>query len=166
MGLSWFDLVILVLIIFSLIRGYMSGLVKQLASLVGLIVCAVFAGQVASFISPYLINITSSSGYIIKPLSYVVAFVIIMLFFLFLGKLIESFLKAIKINTLNKLAGSVFSVAKWLIIASILLNIVIGLDKDAKLISQDIRENSYSYTYVKAITPYFIPFLGFDTDGE
>ena len=166
MNLSWFDLIILIIIIVSLIKGYISGLVKQMASLAGIVVCAIFSGQVAAFLSPYIIEISDAPGYMVKPLSYVLAFIVIMVVFVFLGKLIEGVLKTIKINILNKFAGSVFSVGKWLIIASILLNVTVELDKNKKLIGENVRQNSYSYAYIKEIAPYFIPFLGFDDDSK
>jgi len=137
----------------------------QLASLVGLIVCAIFAGKIAQILSPYIISLTGASDYAIKALSYLSAFILIMIVFLIIGKLLDSFFKAVKINLLNRLAGSVFSAAKWLIIISILLNLIVSVDKNEHLIKADIRENSLTYPYVKAITPRFIPFLVFDFDN-
>lgn len=166
MQLTWFDIIISVIVILSLLKGYMSGLVMQIASLAGLLCCAFFAGKIAALISPYLISITDVSDYLIKPLSYLFAFILIMIVFLLIGKFIEGFMKVIRINTLNKLIGSVFSVAKWLILTSILLNILVGLDPNQRIIKSEIKEKSHSYHYIKNIAPYFIPFLSFDSQQE
>jgi len=164
--MTWFDLVVFAIIIFAVVRGFISGLIMQLASLAGLIVCAFFAGQIAALISPYIIELTKSSGYLIKPISYLCAFILIMIAFLLLGKLLEGVMKTVKINFVNRLAGGAFSVVKWLIVVSILLNLIVGIDKNEKIIKAEVKEKSYTYKPVKAITPYFIPFLGFEPDKE
>lgn len=138
----------------------------QLASLAGIVACAIFAGQVATIISPYIISLTNASPHILKPLSYVSAFILIMVGFIFLGRMIQGILETIKLKSLNKLAGGVFSSAKWLIVISILLNIIVEIDKSNKIIKDDVRQNSHSYPYIKKLTPYFIPFLEFDSHSE
>lgn len=160
--MNWFDLVILCIVVLASIKGYISGLVKQLASLAGLIVGGIFAGYVAGFISPYILELTGVSDHIIKPLSYFFAFLGILIAFWFLGTVIQSILEFAKINTLNRLAGSLFSVLKWLILISVLLNIIVELDAKDRIIKKNIQESSFTYSYVKAITPYFIPFLDFE----
>ncbi|GAB6011899.1 CvpA family protein [Viscerimonas tarda] len=152
---EWFDIVILTIVVLSAIRGYISGLIMQLASLIGLVCCAFFAGQVAGIINPYI----NSSVYALRPLSYFLAFVIIMIAFFIIGKALESFLKALKINTLNRLSGAIFATVKWLFLASILLNLLVEFDQRQQLIKSNVRENSHSYPYVKAIAPAVIPFL-------
>ena len=159
---NWFDIVILVILIFSFIHGYISGLVMQLASLIGLLCCAFFAGKVAETVSPYIISFTNAPDYAILPLSYLLAFVIIMIIFLVIGKTIEGFIRAIKLNILNRLSGSVFSVFKWLFLTSIVLNLIVGADQQQQVIKSDVKESSHTYPYIEDIAPYFIPFLDFD----
>ncbi|MFR9166060.1 MAG: CvpA family protein [Dysgonomonas sp.] len=164
--MTWFDIIIIILVIASFIRGCISGLVKQLASLAGIIIGAVFAGQVAKFLSPHILQITDLPDYVVNPLSYLVAFVLILIGFLFLGRMVHSLVEALKMGSLNRLAGAVFSVAKWLIVASILLNVIVEFDQKEKIITKQIKEESQTYPYVEAITPYFIPFLKFDKPHE
>jgi len=166
MNLYWFDILILIVIIFALIKGYLSGLIMQLAYLVGLVACSFFAGKVAGFVSPYLIQLTDAAPYILNPLSYIVAFLIIMIGFIFVGKMIQGFLSAVKLNFLNKLAGAAFCVLTWLFVISILVNLIAEFDKKERIIKTDIRQNSYAYRPVQKIAPYFIPFLEFDMNSK
>lgn len=165
--MSWFDIVIYVIVIVVAIKGYISGFVKQLASLAGIIAGAIFAGTIAGFIAPYIHDSThSSNNYIVEASSYFIAFLIIVMVFLLLGRVVQGVLEAVKLNFINRLAGVVFSVGKWLIVLSILLNVIVELDQKQRIIKPEIRENSKTYPYIKAITPYFIPFLDFDFQNQ
>lgn len=160
--MSWFDVVIYIIVIVAAVKGYTSGFVKQLASLAGIILGAIFAGKIAGIISPYIGGVTQANNYIVEALSYFIAFLIIVIAFLFLGRVAQGVLQAVKLNFINRLAGVVLAVGKWLLVLSILLNVIVELDRKKRIIKPDVRENSKTYPYIKAITPYFIPFLDFD----
>lgn len=160
--MNWFDLIIIILIIASLIKGYISGFVMQLASLCGIILGAIFAGKLSEAITPKLIDIADGTPHIMGPISYIIAFVIILIVMLLLGKAIQSVIKAMELNFFNRIAGAIFCSAKWLILFSILLNLITEMDQNKLLIKKDVRENTYTYAYVKKIAPLAIPYLRFD----
>ncbi|MDR2956214.1 MAG: CvpA family protein [Prevotella sp.] len=160
--MNWFDLVVVILIVLTLVKGFFSGLIMQVATLAGIILGAIFAGKVAEYITPELLNITNASPQIIGPLSYALAFVVILIVLSFAGKLLESFADALKMDTLNKIGGSLFCAAKWVVIFSILLNLLVGYDQDKKIIKEDIRENSHTYPLVMEVAQTVIPYLRFD----
>jgi len=164
--MNWFDLIVVILVLITLVKGFFSGLVMQIASLAGLILGAIFAGQLSSIIAPKLIELTNASPHIMGPLSYIVAFIIIIVALLFAGKLLQSFVDAIKMNTLNRLAGALFCCAKWMIVFSILLNLLVEFDQDKTLIKEEIRENAHTYPIVMDIAKTVIPYLRFDWAQE
>ena len=160
--LNWFDIVVILLILITLIKGFFSGLIMQVATLAGIILGAIFAGKLSEFIAPELIKLTDASPHIIGPLSYIVAFMAIIVALFFTGKMIESFMNALAMNTLNKLAGAVFCAAKWIILLSILLNLIVEFDQDKKIIKEDARNNSYTYPLISEVAKTVIPYLRFD----
>lgn len=160
--MNWFDLIVTILVLITLVKGFFSGLVMQIASLAGLILGAVFAGQLSAILAPKLISLTNASPHIIGPLSYIVAFIVIIAALFFAGKLLESFVDAIKMNALNRLAGALFCCAKWLIAFSILLNLIIEFDQGKQIIKEDIRSQAISYPIVTDIAQTVIPYLKFD----
>lgn len=163
-NMNWFDLVVALIIILSMIRGLFSGLVMQLATLAGIILGAIFAGKLSEYIAPELIKITDASPHIVGPLSYILAFVAILIGLFFAGKLIESFVDAIKMTSLNRLAGGIFCAAKWIIIFSILVNLLVEFDQEEKIIKENVRNESYTYPLVTEVAKTVIPYLRFDWD--
>jgi len=160
--MNWFDLVVVILVLITLVKGFFSGLVMQIASLAGLILGAIFAGQLSGLIAPKLIELTNASPHIIGPLSYIVAFILIIVALFFAGKLIESFVDALKMTILNRLAGAIFCCAKWVVLFSILLNLFVEFDQNKVYIKEDVRENSHTYHYITEISRTVIPYLRFD----
>ncbi|MDR1808796.1 MAG: CvpA family protein [Prevotella sp.] len=161
-----FDVIIVILVVVSTLMGFISGFVMQLASLLGLLCCAFFAGKTAELCYPFLAKLTGISPSVLLPLSYLLAFIIIMIVFYVLGKLLEKFIKAIQLGVVNRLLGSLFSVAKWLLLASILLNLLVIFDEEEHIIQNRVKENSLSYPYIKPLAPSFIPFLDYTGYSE
>lgn len=165
--MSWFDALIAIIVVLSLIRGFISGFVKQIASLLGIVAGMLFAGQLSLKLKPHLHKIINPTlEHMLDALSYIIAFCIILFVFYFLGLVIQKMLKILQLNILNHILGSFLCPAKWLIIISILLNIVLTIDINQRLIKPDVREKSLFYPYIKSITSYFIPFLDFDKSKE
>lgn len=160
--MATFDIIILVLAAITLIVGFSTGFVMQVALLAGVVLGAIFAGQLATYINPYLLDWTGGASHIIGPVSYVISFIIILMALTLVGKLAQSVLKAVQINFINRLAGAIFSLAAWLVIASIVLNVVVEIDKDKVIIGENTRQRSYAYPWVKDLAPKAIPFLRFD----
>ncbi len=160
--MNWFDLVVVILVLVTLVKGFFSGLIMQVATLAGIILGAIFAGKLSEYIAPELIKLTEASPHIIGPLSYIIAFVAILIALFFAGKLLESFADTLAMNTLNRLAGSLFCAAKWIIIFSILLNLIVEFDQDKKIIKEDVRTKSYTYPLISEVATVVIPYLRFD----
>lgn len=160
----WFDLVVVIIVVGAIIRGAISGLVMQLASLLGLVIGAIFAGQLADVVAPWLISWmkVSDNERVVGVLSYVVAFLLIFLAIHFIGRLLQATIEAIKINSLNRLAGAAFCVVKWVFLLSIILNLVVQMDRNEKLIEKDIRENSVTYPLVLSTAQFIVPYLTFE----
>ena len=160
--MNWFDLTVIILVLVTLGKGAFSGLVMQVASLAGLVLGAIFAGQLSALVAPELIRLTDASPHIIGPLSYIVAFIAILVGLFFAGKLVESFVEALQMNSLNRLAGAVFCCVKWVVLFSILLNLLVEFDQNKVLIKEDVREKSYTYPYITKISQTVIPYVRFE----
>lgn len=160
--MNWFDILVVLIVVLTLIRGAFSGLIMQVATLAGIILGAVFAGKLSEYIAPELITLTDASPHIVGPLSYIVAFVAILIALYFVGKLLESFADAIKLSALNRLGGALFCCAKWIILFSILLNLVVEFDQNKKIIREDVWESSYTYPLISGVAKVVIPYLRFD----
>ena len=160
--MNWLDAVILIIIIAAALRGAISGLIMQLASLAGVILGAIFAGQLSNYIAPRIIQHLNTSPSVTGVLSYLVAFLLIFIGMFFIGKAIESAVKALKMNPLNRIGGAGFCILKWILVISIILNLVVELDQKQSIVKKEIREHSIGYPLVIETARIAAPFLRFD----
>lgn len=164
--MTWFDLFIYIVIIYCVFKGYKTGLIKQLATLAGLVAGAILSGQISSILLPVLQGKSHSSDYILAPISYMLAFALIMLAFYFLGTLIQGIVEAAKMGTLNRLAGIVLCLTKWMLAISIIMNLILKIDSTHYIISENTINNSKMYKYVQPLAPHIVPFLKFEFNKE
>lgn len=161
--MNWFDFIVLGILALSFIKGYKSGFVMQLATLAGFVVSAIFAGKLSELVAPKLIEfIDDIPAYIISPLSYTIAFILILVAFFFVGKVFESLLKFVMLGFINKLLGAVFSATKWVLVFGILLSLLSELDKNKTLFKEEFRDKSLTFNPIMKVAQSVVPFLKFD----
>lgn len=157
---NWFDIIILILLLIALINGYRKGLVMQLAGLITIILSAVFGGRVAQMILPELQNFFPDlSPNIATFISYVIAFVGIGLVISFVAKLVQGLFKAVNLNFINRVLGSVIALSSTMIILSLIVNLILMVDSREQIIKPNIKESSYFYEGVQAVIPAIVPYL-------
>ena len=157
--LNWFDLIILILLLIAFINGYRKGLVMMLAGLVTVILAAIFGGKLAVRILPELQKLFDMSQQLANVLSYVAAFLAIAVVLGLVAALVQKIFETVNLNFVNRLLGSVVSVATTTIVLSILLNLVLMLDSGERMIKPDVKEKSFFYERIQAVVPAIVPYL-------
>ncbi|MBP1617483.1 MAG: Colicin production protein [Bacteroidetes bacterium] len=157
--MTWIDFVTLIIAGYSIFKGYRDGLIMQVASLLGLVFGAIFAGSIAHILEPGLSFLFRSSPHIVGPISYLIAFILILVGFSFLGKMISGFLKTIHVGCLNSIGGAVFCTLKWLLLFSVFLNLVEAMDSREWIIKAETKQKSVTHNFVKALMPTVVPYL-------
>ena len=114
------DIGIVVIIGFCLLRGFFRGIIKETASIAG-ILCGVWIAwlyykNVAHFIGAWI----SSISYL-DVLSFMIIFFSVLVIANILGSIIKHFAKAIYFEKIDRVAGAVFGAAKGIIAAAFCL---------------------------------------------
>jgi len=165
--MSWFDIFLALIVVLGFLRGFFTGFVKQISSLLGIVAGLLFAGRLAVKINPWLQQMTgSTSPRLIEAVSYVVAFFVILIIFSLIGLIIQKMLKLLQLSLIDRGAGSFLCAAKWIVIVSIILNVILMFDVNQRIIKPGVRQNSVFFPYIKSVTSYFIPFLDFGSEEE
>lgn len=160
--MHWFDITVFVLATVSIIYGFTSGLIMQLALLIGVVLGGMFSGMLADKIYPFMEKFLHMEPHVMAPASYILAFLLIMIGISFVGNMIQSVLKAIKLNILNRLAGAVFCLTCLMFVFSICLNLLVEFDRNKSILSEHVRKESLTLSTVQSVAPAIIPYLRFD----
>lgn len=157
--MSWFDIIVLLVLMGAFIRGIQKGLIMQLAGLVALIAGAFFAGRAASIALPYISKIGNISASSATVVSYILAFAIIVFCIKLVGKKLHSLFKALHLSFINKTLGAVLGVLSATIVLSILVNLTIIIDTEETIITKDVKSEALFYTKIQKAVPVIVPYL-------
>lgn len=139
------DLFILIPAVWLCIRGFSKGFIIELATLIGMVLGIIaayyFAPQMQEFLKQYF----TLSHQMLKILSYIIIFVLVLLTIYLIGKLIEKFIDILALGWLNKLLGAVFGLCKGLILIAIVFLIFEIADPHEKVIKPEAKEKSMFY---------------------
>jgi uncharacterized membrane protein required for colicin V production len=125
-GLNWVDLVIVLVAVFSLVIGYVQGMLRQVIGLAALYIATVLGAQYYSLVGGWIRALTfqEHSSRIVN----VVAFLIIVVIVAFLLSWLASDAypaEKIKLFPLvNQIGGSILALATMVITASVMLSVL------------------------------------------
>ena len=157
--MSWFDIIVLLVLLGSFVRGMKKGLTMQLAGLAAIIIGAIFAGKVAHILLPFLLKSINISANVIGVISYILAFTIIVFGIKFIGKMIHSLFEALHISFLNKIMGAVVGVISASVVLSILINLAVMLDPEEEVITSELKSDTFFYSKIQQVIPNIVPYL-------
>ncbi len=160
--MSWFDIIVSLILLASFVSGIRKGLVMQLSGFAAIIIGAIFAGKVAKIILPFLVNTINISVNIAGALSYILAFIVIAFGVNFIGKMVQSLFDAMHISFLNKILGAFVGIGSAMVILSILLNLALILDPEEDVVTEKIKSESFFYSRIQVVIPTIVPYLNKD----
>lgn len=156
---NWFDLTVGILLLLAVINGYRKGLIMQLVGLAILLLSAIFGGRVAEIILPHLTGWINLSPEAARVFSFLLAFAAIAVVLTLVGKLIQRFFDLVLLSFLNRLGGAAIAAGTMMLFLSILLNLVLLLDRSETVITPQIKQESFFYSRVEAVVPAIVPHL-------
>ena len=141
------DILLALPLLFFIYKGWKKGLVREVATLVGLLAgiwaCVHLSQQVAEWL-----NLDSENAILV---AFIVTFIAVLVLTYMLGRCVEGLLKAAKLSLLNRLAGALLGTVKALCILAVLLNYVVMFDKQEAVIKPEVKESSLLYKPVYSV---------------
>ena len=156
---SWVDIVIALVLIFAIWRGWRNGFIFELA-----LSCAFFTGLYAGFklawivqekINPVM-NAGSETSY---KISFLIAFIVVFIATILLGKLFSSLVNVTPLGIFNRILGALFGFFRYALLLSVLIWLLNTAEKKYRFIPQSQTENSKLISPLQKIAPALIPVL-------
>jgi len=158
--MNWIDFVIVVLLVFGLARGFTDGFVKELASLLALILGIWGAIKFSAFTAERLYDYFDMTGRYVGIISFLITFIIIVIIIHFIGILVDNLVKTLSLGFLNRLLGMVFGVFKTALILSVIFVVFNAIDARHKFLPGETIEQSKFYSPIADIAPMLFPLIG------
>ncbi|MEE9349267.1 MAG: CvpA family protein [Flavobacteriaceae bacterium] len=153
------DIVLLVLLVYGLYKGFKNGFFVEVASLLALVIGVYGASHFSYFASDWLKTKVEWDEKYINVAAFAMTFIVILGLVSLIGKIITKIVDAAQLGILNKLAGGVFGVAKIALILSVLINIFGRMNDTIPFVKKETLDKTIIYNKVKDFGPTIIPHL-------
>ena len=151
--MNWLDITLLCLAGIGFVKGLFDGVIKQVVSLIALLVGIFFCTKAALWLRGYILALGWFPEQGVTVLSYVAGFLLIVGVIWLAGEILTRVVGATPLSVLNQLAGGVLGLCFMMAFISLLLNGMEMIDKGSVLIPRGAKVESRFYNSVKEIIP-------------
>jgi membrane protein required for colicin V production len=155
--MNWLDIVICIVLLIGLYKGYLNGFFVELTSLIALIAAIYGSIYFSNFAGDWLREQVKWDDVYITVASFIVTFLVIIFVITYVGKLITKVIKTVQLSFINKIAGAAFGLVKMGFLASVILMFINSASGEFHIIGKDIRENSIVYEHIAPLAPFLLP---------
>jgi membrane protein required for colicin V production len=155
--MNYLDIILVIPLLWGLYKGVSKGIIKELASLVALIIGIYGAVHFADSIQPYIKNSLSIESSFLPILSFAITFIGIVLVVRVIGFIVDKIIKLVALGFISRVLGGVFGVLKTAFIISALLLIVNTFDYYLNLIPLEQKNASVLYRPLSNMIPSIAP---------
>ena len=146
-----FDIIILIILSYGLINGFVKGFIIEVAGMISLILGVTGSFKFASILEVYLNSYVDWRPKTIQAASFIILFVIIIYAVSLLAKMITKTLKIIALGMINRIFGGIFGLLKWCIILSSLVLVSQEINEIITLIPDKTLKESISYNLLEKV---------------
>ena len=158
--MNYFDIIVGILLILALVKGFKNGLVIEVASLAALVLGVVGAVKFSYVTEQYLSGHLNSEN--IGVIAFFITFIVIVIGVHLLARLIDRLMAAVALSPINRILGALFSLLKYAFVISILLAVFKSIDKNFNLVPESQKRSSMLYEPISKLAPRIFPYLHFD----
>ena len=143
--MSVFDVIIIIPIIWGVYKGFTKGLVKEIATLVALIIGVYGAMSLYGYTSGLIEDQISTSQKYLPVISFALTFIAIVIGVHLLAKLLDKLVKAVALGIVNRIAGAIFGGLKFFLIVAAILIVIDKIDYETHFLEKETKEKSILY---------------------
>ena len=155
--MNYLDIILAIPLLWGLYKGVSRGIIKELASLIALILGIYGSVHFAHYIQPYLKAEFSIESSFLPIFSFAITFIAIVLLIKLLGVIIDKIVKMVALGIISRLAGGVFGVLKIAFVLSSILLIVNTFEYHLHLIPIEQKKSSILYKPISNMVPSIAP---------
>lgn len=150
------DIVLGMILVISFLFGLSKGFLKSVLSLVGIVfavyIALTFSGKMIIFLGKHI----SLGNDLIGIIAFMILFILVMIAFSILGRVLTKLASFMMMGWLNKILGGLFSMVKYAFVVSVIFMFV-NASEFYSILSEEDRENSILYAPIASLAPAILP---------
>ncbi len=157
--MNYLDIVLGIVLLIGLWKGFSNGLFKELASLVAIVAAIYGATHFSNYAAVLITNNVNIDPKYVQLLAFAATFIVIVLGISLFGKLLTKIADSASLGFLNKLAGGIFGAVKLAFIVSSIWMFIKPINNGLHIIKKETIKSSILFNKVEAIAPIVLPKL-------
>jgi len=157
--MNWIDFIIIALLAFGLIQGFIDGLIIEIAELAALVAgiwgAIHFSGWTAAKLEELFDMQAAWTGIV----AFAITFLAIVIAIYLIGKMIDTLMKAISLGFVIKSLGAVFGVLKTALILSVIFVFLNTIDQKRHFLPAATIDSSFLYNPIADLVPAIFPMV-------
>ncbi len=146
------DLVLIVIVILAVIKGYQRGLIVGVFSFIAVIIGLAAAIKLSTVVAAHLGKAIKVSEQWLPVISFAIVFIVVVLLIRLGANMIQKTVEISMLGWVNRLGGIVLYVAIYVIVFSI----VLFYAEQVQLLQQETIQKSVTYSYIQPWGPKVI----------
>ena len=164
--MNYIDIILGLILFFSVIGGFKNGLITELASLAALILGIWGAIQFSDITTELLIKYFDLKSDYLNIISFGITFIVIVILVHIVGNVLNNMFDSGVLGITNKLGGMVFGLVRSILFLSIVLMVFDKIDNDVQIIPEETKAKSRMYEPIRNVAPSFFPFIDIWNDNQ
>ena len=151
------DIIILVFIGIGTVWGMTKGFIRQLSSLVGLVVGLLVARALFAEVGDWVAPAIGVSVTIARVLAFFMLWIVVPLLFSLFASFLTKALKAVHLGWVNRWLGGGLGAIKFMLLVGMLIQLIEFVDAEHELLPQELKNESMLYGPMYDFAGMFIP---------
>jgi len=156
--MNLFDITLLLILAFFVVKGLIRGIILELFSLVGMIVAYVLALRQVEWAAAVFAGLTEMPAFVATALGFTAIFITVIIVFRIIAVVLHKIVKSTPIDALNRSGGAVFGVLKGLLVASLVAHLIVLVPVEEGDFAEQ-RNTSWFLEPSKAVAPFLFNML-------
>ena len=153
--MNWLDIVIIVLLLYSVWEGWRQGVVTQILGLAALALGIFLAWRYGGAIGGWL----GLEEVMARIVGFIVVLVAVILGVVLIGRATRGLFRIVGLGVFDSILGVLFSAFKMVLFVGLFMMLFEVLDPEGKVISVGIRDGSVMYRVVDGVCDVVFPFV-------
>lgn len=155
--MSFFDIIVAALLIYSLYKGIKNGLFVEVASFISLLLGIYLAIKFSSLIAGMISKHVSWNPTNIQITAFILTFILVVIGVYFLAKILTGIADFAMLGWMNKLGGGFFRILKTILILSIFIALFEKINFNNTFAKKETLDKSIFYNPVKKVAAFVYP---------
>ena len=151
------DWIIIAVVAVGTVLGFAKGALRQVATLVGLVAGLLLARALYITVGERMAVELGTSATMAQIIAFFLIWILVPIGLLWVASLLTRVLEIVHLGILNRLAGAVLGGIKYVLLASLAIQLVEFVDPKDQLVSQELKKTSLLYYQMEEVGDTYIP---------